>query len=202
MRVESSGNGRPASTAADRRAQLEQMALRLAFDTDALEQRGAHASPQDVAALAAAAHELRRAWLAGAFALGGDDPAVLLARTVLEGFDRESSRLAPDAAEAGDVFTEAIGESPAAVRRGTPAAAGPTRTAPTAWAISSDYLEACNCEPMCSCRSARELRQRRPRRGVCTGALAWKIEHGYADDVTLDGLAIVLAFRHDQDELD
>jgi hypothetical protein len=53
---------------------------------------------------------------------------------------------------------------------------------------------------MCGCLHAQQRQQRRPRAGVCTGALSWTIEKGHADDLDLAGLAIVLAFSHDQDE--
>src|SRR4051794_7763227 len=126
--------------AADRRAQVERMALRLAFDVDALEQRGLDASPQDLAAVVAAAEELRRASLALAFAFGDDDPTVVFAQTVLEGFDHESGRLAAGARDAGDVFAEAVRDWRPALRRDLPAAAEHERNTPAAWAIAGSYL--------------------------------------------------------------
>ena len=69
-----------------------------------------------------------------------------------------------------------------------------------AWRISGSYLEACNCEPICPCRRVGGRSGCRPSFGVCTGALSWAIDRGHAGDVNLGGLAVVLAFRFDDDE--
>src|SRR3954451_21797331 len=147
----------------DRRARLERMALRLAFDADGLEQRGPHASPREVATLAAAAQELRRSRRALACELGEHDPIVVLAQTVLEGVGRDALPPLADAG-LGDDFAVALREWRAALRRDTLEAAAPGRPR-TTWAVSGSYLEACNCEPMCGCHEAQPRRARRPRDG-------------------------------------
>jgi CheY-like chemotaxis protein len=68
-----------------------------------------------------------------------------------------------------------------------------------AWRISGSYLEACNCEPICPCRRIAGHAEGRPTHGICEGALSWAIERGHAGDLDLGGLAVVLAFRYDDD---
>jgi hypothetical protein len=123
----------------------------------------------------------------------------VLVERVLEGVDREFLRPASLDAELGDEFAVAMREWRAAIRTDTPQAVGEPPSTRSVWAVSGSYLEACNCEPMC-CPSAQQRRPWRPRDGVCTGALFWTIEKGHVDDVDLDGLALVIAFRHDHDE--
>ena len=69
-----------------------------------------------------------------------------------------------------------------------------------AWSIAGTYLEACNCDAICPCRRVGGRAGGRSTYGVCEGALSWAIERGHADDVDLDGLAVVLALRYDDDE--
>jgi hypothetical protein len=68
------------------------------------------------------------------------------------------------------------------------------------WSIAGTYLEACNCEVICPCRRVGGTAGGRSTYGVCEGALSWAIERGHADDVDLDGLAVVLALHYDDDE--
>src|SRR5215208_5492035 len=68
------------------------------------------------------------------------------------------------------------------------------------WRISGSYLESCNCEAICPCRRIGGRTGGRSSYGVCEGALSWAIERGHAGDVDLGGLAVVLAFRYDDDE--
>jgi hypothetical protein len=68
------------------------------------------------------------------------------------------------------------------------------------WRISGTYLESCNCEAICPCRSVGGAAGGRSTYGVCEGALSWAIESGHAGDVDLGGLAVVLALRYDDDE--
>jgi hypothetical protein len=46
------------------------------------------------------------------------------------------------------------------------------------WQISGKYLEACNCEAICPCRTIDGTRDGRSTYGICTGALSWGIERG------------------------
>ncbi len=70
----------------------------------------------------------------------------------------------------------------------------------TAWAISGTYLEACNCEAICPCRTIGGRKGGRSTYGVCLGALSWRITEGHAGDVALGGLNVVLASRYSDDE--
>jgi hypothetical protein len=68
------------------------------------------------------------------------------------------------------------------------------------WQISGSYLEACNCDPICPCRTIDGNKGGRSTEGVCLGSLSWQIEEGSAGDVELAGLRAVLANRYDDDE--
>jgi hypothetical protein len=68
------------------------------------------------------------------------------------------------------------------------------------WQISGSYLEACNCEAICPCRTIGGKKGGRSTEGVCLGSLSWQIEEGTAGDVDLAGLRAVLANRYDDDE--
>jgi hypothetical protein len=67
------------------------------------------------------------------------------------------------------------------------------------WRVAGSYLEACNCEAICPCRTVGGRPGGRSTYGICTGALSWQIEAGSAGDVELDGLRVVLALRYDDD---
>lgn len=83
-------------------------------------------------------------------------------------------------------------------------APSPSTDAPPAdllpWRIAGTYLEACNCEPICPCRTIDGRRGGRSTHGECLGALSWRIESGRAGPVELAGLAAVLVARYDDDE--
>ncbi len=68
------------------------------------------------------------------------------------------------------------------------------------WRVTGSYLESCNCEAICPCRRVGGVAGGRSVYGVCEGALSWAIERGHVGDVDLAGLAVVLAFRYDDDE--
>jgi hypothetical protein len=68
------------------------------------------------------------------------------------------------------------------------------------WRISGTYLEACNCDAICPCRTVGGRKGGRSTEGVCTGALSWQIEEGAAGEADLAGLRVVLALRYDDDE--
>jgi hypothetical protein len=71
---------------------------------------------------------------------------------------------------------------------------------PHQWAISGTYLESCNCDAICPCRSIGGRKGGRSTHGECMGALSWEIERGGTGEVSLDGLRAVLAMRYDDDE--
>jgi hypothetical protein len=68
------------------------------------------------------------------------------------------------------------------------------------WQISGSYLEACNCEAICPCRTIGGRKGGRSTEGICLGALSWQIDRGTAGGTDLAGLRVVLASRYDDDE--
>jgi hypothetical protein len=68
------------------------------------------------------------------------------------------------------------------------------------WHVSGSYFETCNCDPICPCRRINGVAGGRSTFGECLGVLSWVIEHGHADSVSLDGLAVALATRYHDDE--
>ena len=66
--------------------------------------------------------------------------------------------------------------------------------------IRGSYFEACNCDPVCPCRSLGGRRGGRSTHGVCLVVLSWLIEEGAAGDVDLAGQPVVLALRYSDDE--
>ncbi|HET8894245.1 MAG TPA: DUF1326 domain-containing protein [Gaiellaceae bacterium] len=62
------------------------------------------------------------------------------------------------------------------------------------------YLESCNCEPICPCRTIGGVPGGRSTYGECYGVLTWRIEEGHADDLDLGGLAVSLIYRYDDDD--
>ncbi len=69
-----------------------------------------------------------------------------------------------------------------------------------AWELSGTYLESCNCEAICPCRTIGGRQGGRSTYGICQGALSWAIESGRAGEVDLSGLNVALATRYDDDE--
>jgi hypothetical protein len=68
------------------------------------------------------------------------------------------------------------------------------------WRLSGTYLEACNCDAICPCRTIDGMRGGRSTYGFCAGALSWRIEQGSAGTTDLAGLDVGLVFRYDDDE--
>jgi hypothetical protein len=68
------------------------------------------------------------------------------------------------------------------------------------WEISGTYLESCNCDAICPCRSVGGRRGGRSTYGICLGALSWAVQRGHFGDVHLDGLGTVMVTRYDDDE--
>jgi hypothetical protein len=66
--------------------------------------------------------------------------------------------------------------------------------------VRGTYLESCNCDAPCPCRRIDGRAGGRSTHGICDGALSWSIEEGWADDVDLGGLGVVLASRYSDDE--
>src|SRR5262245_41740715 len=68
------------------------------------------------------------------------------------------------------------------------------------WRIARDYLESCNCYPICTSRTTNALRARRSTCGVCDGVRSWLIRDGYCGDLSLSGLPMALALHYSDDE--
>jgi hypothetical protein len=68
------------------------------------------------------------------------------------------------------------------------------------WELSGTYLESCNCEAICPCRTIGGRKGGRSTYGICQFALSWRIADGRARDVDLSELNVVLAARYDDDE--
>lgn len=56
------------------------------------------------------------------------------------------------------------------------------------WKIDGTYFESCNCEAACPC-----VFLSKPTDGECTALVAWHIDSGQFDDVSLDGLNVAFA---------
>ena len=69
-------------------------------------------------------------------------------------------------------------------------------SAQTRWQISGDYFENCNCDVACPCffSSAPPLTAQ-PTQGACEVAMAFHIDQGSYDGISLDDLNVALAFR-------
>jgi hypothetical protein len=65
--------------------------------------------------------------------------------------------------------------------------------ASASWQISGQYYETCNCDFVCPC--ILEQLAVRPTQGACTFAMAFQIERGKYDTLSLDGLGFILLGR-------
>lgn len=61
------------------------------------------------------------------------------------------------------------------------------------WSLEGQYFETCNCEFLCPCISSNLTAQ--PTEGDCKVALAFQIERGSKDGVSLDGLSFIVVAR-------
>jgi hypothetical protein len=68
------------------------------------------------------------------------------------------------------------------------------------WRIAGAYLESCNCDAICPCRTIGGVPGGRSTRGVCFGVLCWRIDEGRAGELDLDGLNAALVYRYSDDE--
>lgn len=57
------------------------------------------------------------------------------------------------------------------------------------WSIEGRYVEYCSCDLGCPCESMAE-----PTQGHCTGAVAFQVDKGHCDSVSLDGMKVVATF--------
>ena len=66
--------------------------------------------------------------------------------------------------------------------------------------IAGTYLEACNCEAICPCRTINGIAGGRSTHGTCYGALAWRIDEGHAHGIELTDTRAVMTYSYDDDE--
>jgi Protein of unknown function (DUF1326) len=66
--------------------------------------------------------------------------------------------------------------------------------------IAGMYLEACNCDAICPCRTVDGMSGGRSTHGLCFGALSWRIEEGEARGVSLSGAGALMTYSYDDDE--
>jgi len=74
-----------------------------------------------------------------------------------------------------------------------------TQVSATAWSLSGTYLEACNCDAICPCRSVHGAPSGPSTYGVCYGTLSWLIEDGHAGPIDLSDLRVVMSLRYRDD---
>ena len=68
------------------------------------------------------------------------------------------------------------------------------------WRIAGRYLESCNCEAICPCRTIAGVPGGRSTYGVCFGALSWRVHEGHAYGVGLGSHAALLTYSYSDDE--
>ena len=67
------------------------------------------------------------------------------------------------------------------------------------WSVAGTYLESCNCDAICPCRTIGGRPGGRSTHGICFGVLSWLIQDGQADGVDLSGLTAALTYSYDDD---
>jgi hypothetical protein len=70
---------------------------------------------------------------------------------------------------------------------------------PVSWRVAGSYFEACNCDAICPCRTVNGRSGGRSTYGICQFVLSWQILDGQADELSLDGLGVVMAGWYDDD---
>ena len=58
------------------------------------------------------------------------------------------------------------------------------------WTLDGTYMEACTCETPCPCTMLND-----PTEGTCTAVVAWHVEEGHFNGVSLDDLNVVVALH-------
>lgn len=70
----------------------------------------------------------------------------------------------------------------------------------TDWRLTGRYVEACNCEAICPCRSVGGRGGSRAHYQLCQFAVAWTVDSGHFGDLDMAGLNVVMAGYWDEDE--
>jgi hypothetical protein len=68
------------------------------------------------------------------------------------------------------------------------------------WRLTGHYLEACNCEAICPCRSVGGRDGGHAQFQLCQFALAWTVDTGHFGELDMAGLQAVMAGYWDEDE--
>jgi Protein of unknown function (DUF1326) len=71
-----------------------------------------------------------------------------------------------------------------------------------AFRILGTYLEACNCDAICPCRTIAGVPGGRSTHGLCYGVLTWRVDKGQAQGVDLAGSGALMTYSYDDDEPD
>lgn len=66
--------------------------------------------------------------------------------------------------------------------------------------IAGSYLEACNCDAICPCRTIDGVAGGRSTHGICFGVLSWRIGSGEVDGIDLSGSSAVMTYSYNDDE--
>jgi hypothetical protein len=66
--------------------------------------------------------------------------------------------------------------------------------------IAGNYLETCNCDPICPCRRIDGVSVERSTHGICFGALSWRVVEGEVQGIDLSGTGAVMTYSYDDDE--
>ena len=66
--------------------------------------------------------------------------------------------------------------------------------------IAGTYLEACNCDAICPCRTIDGMSGGRSTHGTCYGVLSWRVDEGEAGGVDLSGSGALMTYTYDDDE--
>ena len=77
---------------------------------------------------------------------------------------------------------------------------GSTLAKGRAWRVTGPYVEACNCEAICPCRSVGGRDGKRATYQLCQFAIAWTVREGHFSNVDLSNLGVVMAGYWDEDE--
>jgi len=75
-----------------------------------------------------------------------------------------------------------------------------TTVVPSRWRVAGSYYEACNCEAICPCRKQGDRPGGRSTYETCDFALSWSVLEGFADDIPLGGLDVVMVGSYSDDE--
>lgn len=73
---------------------------------------------------------------------------------------------------------------------------GTESSVPTNWKVAGSYFEACNCDAICPCRQTSGRPGGLSTYGQCFGALSWQIVEGFADNIDLSDLRVVMTLQY------